>query len=156
MLVVLIIMNCYNTGDVSGSYYYVGGIVGYVHETATIANCYNTGSVSSDYYNSGVGGIVGAGGGTISDCYNEGILSGRSIGGIVGCVFRSTTITNCYNTVNIISNNDGGVGGICGRLNGTVTITNCYNTGDVSGSYYYVGGIVGYVQLVVLVIILVE
>ena len=143
------ITNCYNTGSVSGTGDYVGGIVGHIDDGngATITNCYNTGSVSGDYYVGGIVGYVYETA-KITDCYNEGSVSGSSgygVGGIVGyCLYTTTTITNCYNTGNIISNSDD-VGGIGGWLGGTVTITNCYNTGSVGGDSY-IGGIVGHVR----------
>ncbi len=60
------IVNCYNTGVVSGSYD-VGGVCGC--NSGTIENCYNTGvvSVSSDF----IGGVCGYNdeGGTITNCY---------------------------------------------------------------------------------------
>ena len=63
-----VITSCYNTGDVSGSYY-VGGVVG--DNYGTVSNCYNTGTVSgsSDY----VGGVVGANSssGTVSNSRRE-------------------------------------------------------------------------------------
>ena len=66
------IINCYSTGNVSGSYYYVGGLVGY--NNGSISNCYSTGSVSgSDYY---VGGLVGENYGGIGNCYSTGTVSG--------------------------------------------------------------------------------
>ena len=56
------IMNCYNTGTISGNNY-VGGVCGENHAeigdqvaTATISNCYNTGTISGNNY---VGGECG-------------------------------------------------------------------------------------------------
>ena len=92
--------NCYNIGSVSGSGDDVGGVVGYV-VGATITNCYNTGSVSGS--GDGVGGVVGDAYDsivniiTIANCFNTGSVSGSSnIGGVVGNVNSSGTITSCY------------------------------------------------------------
>lgn len=63
------------------------------------------------------------------------------VGGISG--YNDGTISNCYNTGNIISNsfnNYACAGGISGYNNGT--IINCYNTGMISSvsAFSYVGG----------------
>ncbi len=60
------VKNCYNTGAVSGSDWYVGGVVG-TNSSGTVENCYNTGDVSGKI---SVGGVVGLNGsGTVTDCY---------------------------------------------------------------------------------------
>ena len=90
------ITNCYNTGNITGSGSYVGGVVG-SGSYSTIENCYNTGSISSEY--SSVGGVVGdAYNTTIENCYNTGTVTGSNqVGGVAGYANRST-IENCYNT----------------------------------------------------------
>ena len=64
------LLNCYNTGAVIGTGWYIGGVCGIVNNGGTIQNCYSTGTVggSSD---SSVGGVCGMNnrGGTISNCY---------------------------------------------------------------------------------------
>ena len=65
-----------------------------------------------------------------------------TVGGIVGELGITSTLTNCYNTGTVT--HSGGayaVGGIVGNLNAK-QITNCYNAGTVTGTGY-VGGIVG-------------
>ena len=61
------LLNCYNTGAVIGTRWYIGGVCGIVN-SGTIQNCYSTGTVggSSDV---SVGGVCGYNGGTISNCY---------------------------------------------------------------------------------------
>ncbi|MGN0470156.1 MAG: GLUG motif-containing protein [Acutalibacteraceae bacterium] len=87
------ITGCYNTGTVSSSGGYVGGVCGW--NNGTITGCYNTGTVSSsgDY----VGGICSYNdGGIITGCYNTGTVSGSSsVGGVYG-VNDKGTITDCY------------------------------------------------------------
>ena len=150
-------------GDVTASFSYAGGLVGYNHENGIIKNCYHTGSVSGSNY---AGGIAGYDEGVISDCYNDGsvrsgVSSGSSyVGGIVG--YSNGTIMNCYNTGDLIiectpsysSNVFTGsyMGGISGYKE-RMPVINCYNSGnltiktDQTRSYYdsgFVGGIVGY------------
>ena len=119
----------------------VGNFVGYANNSS-ISNCgaEETEVGGDEYY---VGGIVGRVGGTatITNCYNTESVSGSSyVGGIVGHVGVTATITNCYNTGSVNGNSE--TGGIVGYVSGTATITNCYNTGSVSGSSG-AGGIVG-------------
>ena len=155
--------NCYNTGSVSGSTQYSGGVVGYGSATncyntgsvegyrcvggvagfGTATNCYNTGSVegSDDY----VGGVIGeAEGDTVENCYNTGSVEGyRYVGGVVGFTLSGGAVTNCYNTGSV-SGSGSQVGGVVGyAYSSSSTVTNCYNSGSVSGSSH-VGGVVGY------------
>ena len=136
------IVNCYNTGTVSGSSNPVGGVVGQVYDGVIITNCYNTGTVSGHNGVSGVVGMVTSDSNssivTITNCYNTGnVTGGGDVGGVVGYASDST-ITNCYNTGTV----DGSsyVGGVVG--DSVSTIINCYNTGKVTGDDY-VGGVVG-------------
>ena len=135
----LTMQNCKVVGG-----YHVGNFVGYANNKLTISNCSaEETEVSGDSYDYGVGGIVGQvyGTATITNCYNTGSVSGSSnVGGIVGSVEGTVTITNCYNTGSV--RGDPIVGGIVGYAYDGTTITNCYNKGSVSGSYS-VGGIVG-------------
>ncbi|MCH5186542.1 MAG: hypothetical protein J1F64_10555, partial [Oscillospiraceae bacterium] len=86
------IKECYNTGDVSGSYD-TGGIVG-MNDRDT-SDCYNVGSVNGS---SRVGGIVGNNGSsicTLTNCYNIGFVDGTSnVGSIVGSNYN--VVSNCY------------------------------------------------------------
>jgi len=86
------VRNCYNTGSVSGTGNYVGGVVG--QNNGTVENCYNTGTVSG---NNGTGGVTGINNsGDVVNCYNTGTVSGSGCyaGGVVG--YNSGTVTNCY------------------------------------------------------------
>ncbi|MGN0441521.1 MAG: GLUG motif-containing protein [Acutalibacteraceae bacterium] len=62
------------------------------------------------------------------------------VGGVCGCNGYNCTITNCYNTGEVIGA-DNHVGGVCG-YNKNGKIDNCYNTGTVGG-FNYVGGVCG-------------
>ena len=85
------VTNCYNTGTVSGSGFYVGGVCGN-NNNGTITNCYNTGNISgSGLY---AGGVCGYNSSTVTNCYNIGTVSSESIGGV--CGFSDGTVENCY------------------------------------------------------------
>ena len=149
------VINCYNTGSVTGvtgSTDYVGGVVGYTNG-GTVENCYNTVTVSGSDH---VGGVVGGNdSGTVKNCYNTGTgtVTGTVdfVGGVVGQNFGGT-VENCYNT-GAVSGPDSGsgnsVGGVVGYNYHGASVENCYNTGAVSGpdsgsGDWYVGGVVGY------------
>ncbi|MDY4513199.1 MAG: GLUG motif-containing protein [Paludibacteraceae bacterium] len=65
------LLNCYNTGAVIGTGWYIGGVCGIVNNGGTIQNCYSTGTVGGSSSSSVVGGVCGMNNrsGTISNCY---------------------------------------------------------------------------------------
>ena len=166
----LTITDCYNTSSITNtppssySFFaaYTGGLVGYASGgDITIINSYNTGNIRSTSSNSIslAGGLVGGADYiTIINSYNRSRGSVGSsgmnsdtysrAGGLVGHASRDATITNSYNTGDVLStaSSDSSAGGLVGKASWDVTITNCYNTGNVtsnSSDYSYVGGLVG-------------
>ncbi len=96
--------NCHSDISVKGKGS-IGGIIAY-HSGGEVKNCSNTGSVTIYGASSATGGIVGNvyGSATITNCYNTGYIKGGiNVGGIVGDAGNST-ISNCYNTGIILSN----------------------------------------------------
>ena len=142
------ISNCYNTGTVSGTGDYVGGVVGNNSYGSSINNSCNTGSVSGtgDY----VGGVVGSSESTISNCYNTGTVRGDwQVGGVTGYTGEDASIQSCHNKGTVRGKSE--VGGITGLIEHDYAYTdevlvNCYNTGDIYGSDC-IGGVVGKVDL---------
>ena len=160
------VADCHNEGVVNGSAN-TAGIVAYIYNSnssnvtnTTIKNCYNIAEVNGI---TNVGGIVGycqcyAYGGTmnvsIDKCYNIADINGSSqVGGILGCWYTNNysdgvtngSIDNCYCTGSTSGNNS--IGGIVGELQ-NATVANNYYNGDIirtSGSYSYLGALVGYV-----------
>ena len=92
-----LMINCYNSGNVTGSYY-VGGVCGRStgtdNEYSFLTNCYNTGKVTG---HESVGGVCGlnTSHGPISNCYNIGSVTGSFKFGSV-CGHNDHTVTNCY------------------------------------------------------------
>ena len=129
------IKGCYSTGVIKASGY-VGGIAG--ENYATISNCYNTAKIIAD---SRSGGVVGKNtSGEIIKCFNNGEVSVSDYGGgITG--ENIATISNCYNTANIIASGSR-VGGIAGSGYPEHKIENSYNIGNISNVAYH-GGLVG-------------
>ena len=142
------ISNCYSICSVSGSMS-AGGVVGNISGSSIITNSYSTGAISCR--GGDAGGVVGVVyRGSITNCYSTGVVSssasygiGGISGGVVGNLYRNSSINNCYSTgaVNGVSR----VGGVLGSVsdNGN-SITNCYAIGIVSSTGDYVGGVVGY------------
>ncbi len=132
------ISNSYNTGNVtsSGSYSYVGGLVGWNH--GAITNSYSTGTVTGTNHYYYVGGLVGWISGTISNSYSTGAVTGTNgVGGLAG-VNHYSTISNSYSTGSVTGTN--GVGGLVGYNNYGGAITNSYWDTETSGQTTSDGG----------------
>lgn len=151
------INNSYNTGKITSTSSYTGGIAGDLAVTELyITNSHNTGKITST--NSYTGGIVGR---TyikthIIKCYNEGEITATSrIGGIIGEYTKSGVssydlpelkIEKSYNTGKITGDSSY-IAGIIAYVNseGTRdTIKYCYNTGDIESTSFNIAGIMSY------------
>lgn len=120
--------NCYATGDVSGTGWHVGGLVG---KGGTLKNCYATGTVRGDVR---VGGLVGYCG-KVSNCYAIGNVNGVDwIGGFVG--LNEGTVENCYSAGRVTGRMSGG---FCGYNDGT--ISDCFFDKQTSGMFKTDGGV---------------
>ena len=124
------VINCTNSGTVSGCWY-LGGIAGYAGTNTTVQRCFNSGAVTGRYAK--FGGIVGQTyNATVQDCGNTGAVSeftpssGSQYGGIVGLTEGDSIIQNCYNAD---KNTAAKIGGNIGNY-----ASNCYYLPDDSGS----------------------
>ena len=150
------VIDCSNTGSISGNYYiggiiglnyanvtscgnngvitgisWVGGVVGKNH-SKVVTNCYNTNTISSTSY---CGGIIGQSDhGHITSCYNTGWVWGRLNGGIVGGI-EDGCIDNCFNIGKITEESK--FGGIAGEVTFLTTIDCCYNAWNQYGDDVY-------------------
>lgn len=153
------IYDCINTGSVTGSGDYVGGIVGYINSTGSYAyvyRCYNRGTVLSDQYRGGIVGYMVGGSSyrtRIEDCVNNGYVNGNSnetaanyVGGICGYASQGR-IYNCSSLYDHIYGNSlylgSYVGGILGYGEDYIRIDECFNKSNVHGGLF-LGGIVGF------------
>ena len=136
---------CYVSGEVSGSFRYLGLLGGYVHNGSVI-NSYSSGDViaGGNYY---IGGLIGGGSGTIKNTYSLGsvITTTRYVGGLIGEAGNSTDIYSSYSEAYI----EGGcaLGGLVGQTWAT-GIHSSYATGNVTATSTCmypgdVGGLVG-------------
>lgn len=135
------ITNCHSYCDitVSNGIDYVGGIVGYMYDSAkaVVSLCSNNNSVTSNNY---VGGIVGYAynRGSIYESYNTADLYGNTCGGILGYwkYPSGSYIYDCYNcgSVNGMSFSSGIIGSTYRASDSKNSITDCYNVGNLSGN----------------------
>ena len=118
---------CVNNGEINArNGRNVGGILGYTTSTTTkVIGCENTGKV---YSNNSMGGIVGYAKGEsleVVSCANFGVVEGK--GADTSGTFSS-------------------LGGIVGNIETTATVTNCANYGELKFVGAYIGGLAGVVQ----------
>lgn len=117
------VLNCHNTGKVTGTDCWIGGVCGY-NEYGILQESDNTGTVSG---NECVGGVCGFNKGTLRESYNIREVSGNDyVGGV--CGQNQGTVKGCYNIGKASGNSN--VGGVCG---GGRSSTGCYYL-DTSGT----------------------
>lgn len=153
----VVIIGCSNSATVTGSGYTVGGICGVRRNVIT--DCYNTGNVTGTYNVGGICGYLSMGDHKLSNCYNAGNITATApstsqsgAGGIEGYTAGNKTtafvyIDNCYNTGTVSGKDTSSwyVSGICGRLqSGILSNSHSYGTiTKVSSNASYCGAIAG-------------
>lgn len=119
------VINCYNTGNVTGGSE-VGGVCGY--NRGTVSNCYNSGSVTgTDIWF--IGGVCGGNVfGNVTNCYNTGSVTGTGdyVGGVCGNN-DGDTVTNCYY---LIGTANSGIGSGSGEA--TAKTAEQFQSGEVA------------------------
>ena len=134
--------NIYSNAIIVGSGIQNGGILGYVTGNSTIDNAWFDGSITNSRTTDlRIGGIVGHVAKEVTadftNCLNTGAISGPNatgndvcIGGIVGWVGTSATMTNCLGLGPVSALNGGNnIGSIAGHDAGEViTVTNVFGT----------------------------
>lgn len=145
------VLNSYNEGNINGGGN-TGGIIAHSsNKKININNCYNLGNfiVNNGPY---AGGIIGrcADDTIIKNSYNTGEISIKKSNGYIGGILGASMGTNgkiieCYNTGNIVCDNQnegsGNLGGILGFTYLT-TIDKSYNIGTIKGKANNKGGII--------------
>ncbi len=145
------------SGTVSCSSGYAGGLAGGMSNGELIENCYNKATVikANDSTWTVIGGIVGAvSGGRIVDTINYGTVdcsvavawaSGNNMfGGISGRIYGVAELEGCYNVGAVATGKCRG-GGLGGRVHGTPVIQNCVSAGIVTGTNQF-GALFGIVE----------
>lgn len=136
-----ILTNVHNEGAVSGPRA-VGGIIGGTSATITVNGADNSGAVTAtDSYIGGIVGYVNGTGNALTDCTNTGNITGaKCVGGIIGLLNGSRTATVDNATVRdcTISGTQS-VGGWIGRIVAKATATYKHYTAP-TGVTYVLGG----------------
>src|SRR5690606_31091952 len=136
--------NFINFSSVNALGSYIGGIVGSHGDTASangLTQCVNYGEISSAGQN--IGGVAGAifNSSSIDECANLGPVNGDdSVGGIVGTVAATSTVSNTFSIGAITCTTCSNVGGAAGSIGttGNLTAFSWINYGDDSaGNCYY-------------------
>jgi hypothetical protein len=133
------IIDCYATGEIISSFFYVGGLVG--RNNGSIIDCESFVDVTGDFFC--IGGLVGLNEGFISGCSSHGDVIGydfkheiHEIGGLVGA--NIGTIVESFATGDVMGNTY--VGGLAGG--NWQNISDCYATGKVTHVWYNYSNIV--------------
>ncbi|MBR2609032.1 MAG: DUF1735 domain-containing protein [Bacteroidales bacterium] len=156
------ITNTTVAGTVTGTDYYVGGLVGLMYG-CDLKNCSASANVTCESLAnsySRIGGLVGqmTAGGTIEKCWATGSVTGMGYfgGGLVGVAeaaetvegtvtVKPITIKQSYATGDVAliregNKKDAGAGGLVGRFeSGDLIVTDCYATGAVEADRYSAG-----------------
>ena len=149
-----LIQNCTATVDIRcHDHNIVGGIIGYLHSSATVKDCHVMGRIECTGASGGVGGIAGRtsddGESTIRNCWveadiiteNAPSLHNADVGGIAGESFSE--IQYCCMTGNVTNTGEGNdVAGITGANNKTISHCTFYGTVSVNHDQKnkYIGG----------------
>lgn len=137
-----IIINCTNYGNITSTAERVGGVAGTAKSIVTnCVNYGNVTSTSSNV--GGVIGSGTSQDTTSTQSYlrNYGTVKGtNTIGGIIGLSYNQ--VENCTNYGEVIASS-WNIGGIVGRVSSTSSLSNSMNHGDISSTADCVGGLVG-------------
>lgn len=118
-----------NVHIISSNPYGTGTVIGYGHKNFVIKNCHVKGGSVSGIGGGPCGGLFGGG---FDAGFGDGAGgSGKGFGGLADGCSNSASVS-----VTTITYYVGGIGGYGNA-------TNCTNTGTVTGSGYYIGGILG-------------
>ena len=137
-----VITGCYNTGEITGTGNYTGGVFAEIGSYTQVDSCWNSGTVSGTSYVGGiVGNLNGLKSGKLTNCYNTADITASTsyAGGIAGRSYSKDSVDCCFN-VGAITATTSYAGGITGL--GAAVYTNCYNTGAISGGTL-IGGLMG-------------
>ncbi len=139
--------------ELSNTYSYTGGLVGYAKGAVTAYKCINSGNLVAYGQTGGLVGWANAGV-TAEYCENSGNITGSScIGGLIGKGYSSAVgeeLKNCTNKGNVAStasNVQAYAGGMIG-YSSSCKLTDCVNKKEagISAIKDYVGGMIGEVE----------
>ncbi|MBR6249972.1 MAG: hypothetical protein IKR17_02115, partial [Bacteroidales bacterium] len=129
-----VIRGSQNKTDINIAGRQIGGLIGHAESNSTVDSCANYGNITSAVAVTGSSATGASGNAFI------GGIAGYFYGGTIS---RTQNYAEVVSTHNGSSATARGVGGFVGFLNNTVTISNCLNMGNVAAAYSRIGGIVG-------------
>ena len=131
----VIVRNCGNEADVTGTEANAAGIVGCSEKKVIIENCYNTGHITGSKESAAICGWMGDGSSTIANCYNIGAITGQD--GSNRMYRRTVTATNLYDIDGVqgtkFTNEQLASGELCYNLNGNQSTIAWYQTLGTDG-----------------------
>ena len=146
----VVMENCHVYADFTSKGQYIGGLIGYLYENATVTmtGCSYTGDI--DAQAGYVGGVIGAVKGklTLSTTYSAGTVTsvGNYVGGLIGAAMNDgNTIANCFSTARVSAFGQQ-AGGLVGTTTNKLVMSDCFAAGDVYSATSGAAGIVGRVQ----------
>ena len=100
---------------------------------------------------SGVGALVGySDGSDFTNCTSSGNVNGyERVGGLIGDSYAYSAfnnITNCHSSCDVTGSGGEKIGGLIGTIYHS-NVSNCSTAGTVSSSNSYVGGLIGYINI---------
>ena len=134
---------CYNSGTVTGSGNFIGGIVGSGQSASKITMCNNSGKVTGKYNVGGICGCMptssGVNNSILEKSYNSGDIEGvQAVGGLVGSVTvgsSSVTVLDCYNKGKMVGTTNTGeiIGNLFRSEGAEITINKLFYLKNTSG-----------------------
>ena len=152
----VVISNSQASGNVEGNKF-VGGLAGQVSDSSLIDNSGFDGIVKGNAEVGGFVGFLGFGNTAIKNSYSNAVvnylgmntncdgLGNDCIGGFVGSMRGSSSVSNSHSQGKINAPGASIVGGFVGRSSSSAlnTITNSYSIVDITGGNYRIGGFAG-------------
>ncbi|MDR2538866.1 MAG: hypothetical protein LBC43_04435 [Bifidobacteriaceae bacterium] len=146
------ITNSFNTGKVSSSGNYVGGLIAVADKNITIEKSENSGTLAGKNM---IGGMVGSylnapAEVSVKSSTNKGNIEGANeIGGLIGLTRSKNVIIDDSSNLGKISSSGNAVGGLGGSINRnsdsthTISVNDSQNSGTINAEGVEVGGIFG-------------
>ncbi len=137
----VVITKVTNSGKITSTTNYAGGVIGEALLPSTITTATNSGEITTPQYGAGVTAMATAHNATtpftMVDCHNTANLTAGAkgyFGGVAGSIGNYSTFIKCDNTGDIIGSDASGcirLGGVVGTAGTYATLDSCYNTGKV-------------------------
>lgn len=138
------IVGCANYADVSSADNgQTAGVVGYVTGTVAVLNCLNSGDISGQQNVGGICGYSNGETRYFTNCVNLGKVTGEISGGFIGMMKNKESVTNCFNLSSATSAFSTNVNGETVDPDNSAThldlrLTNCSNADSVETLFAFI------------------